>query len=221
MQKKENPRSKSSRSKSKSSSYPSKEKDLIVRAQILEVARKTVLKKGYMALSIRTLMAEIDYSPMVFYRYFTNKRALLHHLWVDIFEALIRSVEKHLDLSKPESGSRIKKIVIGNIEFWLNHPDKYKIVYLHPDYIEEEEEDRFFVDSPLIQSYLERLIQVVAWEKQSQKIGKNLSEMDILRSMVILVQGVCHSLVTVGEFPWGSHKKLYQTMVNIWYQGLK
>lgn len=221
VQKKENPNSKSFRSQSKNTSSPSQEKDLLVRAQILEVARKTVLKKGYEALSIRTLMAEIDYSPMVFYRYFTNKRSLLHHLWVDIFEALIHSVEKHLDLKKPESGSRIKKIVTGNIEFWLKHPDKYKIVYLHPDYIEEGEEDRFFVDSPLIQSYLERLIQVVAWEKQARRIGKDLSEMDILRSMVVLVQGVCHSLVTVGEFPWGSHKKLYQTMVNIWYKGLQ
>ncbi len=221
MQKKLKNKTLGSKRTSKTQNLVPKDKDLLVRSQILAVARKTVLKKGYEALSIRTLMAELEYSPMVFYRYFKNKRALLHHLWIDIFEVLIRSIEKHFDLSKPDKDSRIKKIVIGNIEFWLKNPDKYKIVYLLPDYLEDEENDGFFVDSPLIQSYLEKMLLVISWEKQAMKIGKDLSEMDILRSMVMLVQGVSHSLVTVSEFPWGPHQKLYQTFVNVWYKGLK
>ncbi len=198
----------------------SSEKEASIQSKILEVARRTVLSKGYDALSIRTLMEKLEYSPMVFYRYFKNKRALLHFLWEDIFAALIQSMEKNLDITKQTSESKIKKIASGNIEFWIKHPDKYKIVYLNPDFLEDNNEDLFFVQSPLIKDYLDRILTVISFEKKEKKIAKDLSDMDILRSMVILVQGVAHSLITVPEFQWGSDRRMYQMMVGIWYKGI-
>lgn len=178
-----------------------------------------VLEQGYPALSIRTLMAALEYSPMVFYRYFSSKRALLHHLWDDIYKELLTYCKQELDLAKPCKDSRIQKIVIKNIEFWLKYPDKYKIVHLNPDTVEESQ-DRFFVDSLVVQSYLQQLLKAIVSERETVSFRNDMSDEDILRSMAIAVQGIAHSLITVSEFPWGPHKRLYLLMVDIWYKGI-
>ncbi|MCG6145945.1 TetR/AcrR family transcriptional regulator [Leptospira bandrabouensis] len=196
-----------------------REKDFLVKTSVIDVARKMVLEHGYPALSIRTLMAALEYSPMVFYRYFPNKRALLHHLWDDIYKELLASCKVELDLQKPMKGSRIQKIALKTVDFWLKYPDKYKIVYLNPDTVEDSQ-DKFFVDSLSVQSYLKQLLAAIDWERKTVRFRNDMSDEDILRSMAIAVQGITHSLITVSEFPWGSHKRLCILIVDIWYKGI-
>ncbi len=72
----------------------SKDEMNIMRERILKAARELFAKQGYNSISMRTLASVAEMSPTSLYRFYPNKRAILVHIWGEIFEQLFKACSK-------------------------------------------------------------------------------------------------------------------------------
>lgn len=104
----------------------SEEKPL--RDEILEISRSMLFKDGYKSLSMRKIAKKAGVSATSIYLYFENKDHLLHTLIEESVEDLSRYIEEKA-LPVGNSIDRFKAIIRGYVEFGLNFPEKYEIIY--------------------------------------------------------------------------------------------
>jgi AcrR family transcriptional regulator len=69
---------------------------LLVREKIMQAVNRIVAEHGWMALTIRKVAKEIEYSPPIIYEHFENKEALLHELAKEAFTHLLEAFKKDI-----------------------------------------------------------------------------------------------------------------------------
>lgn len=99
-----------------------------LRDQILDISRHLLYQEGYKALSMRKIANQADVSATSIYLYFENKDHLLHTLIEESVEDLSRFIESKA-LSKTDSIERLKVITESYVQFALEFPEKYEIIY--------------------------------------------------------------------------------------------
>ncbi len=99
-----------------------------LRDQILDISRHLLYKEGYKSLSMRKIAKQANVSATSIYLYFENKDHLLHTLIEESVEDLSRFIEKKA-LSKTDSIERFKAITKSYVEFGIEYPEKYEIIY--------------------------------------------------------------------------------------------
>jgi AcrR family transcriptional regulator len=99
-----------------------------LRAQILEAARRIVVKDGFGALSMRKLAEAVDYTAGTIYLYFKDRDDIAAQLaGIGLGELLARIQEKatHRDPAR-----RILQLSRAYIEFALENPESYRLVFM-------------------------------------------------------------------------------------------
>lgn len=195
------------------------EKDAKIKYLITQEARSLLLEHGYRAISIRTIMKNIGYSPMMFYRFFETKRFMLHSIMEDIFIEFLRNIQPFI-ISNSKNINQLNILLSEIVEFWLKNPDKYKIVFLNIDEPEDQGDSEYFTESQIIQTILNEIDKMLVQYRKYNLFKENFSNNDILNSMIVMILGICHSLIILPEFPWGSEKELRENSIKIWCSGI-
>ncbi|RFU62883.1 TetR/AcrR family transcriptional regulator [Peribacillus glennii] len=102
------------------------------RERIMDTARSLFVKEGYQSVSMRKIAKELDYTHGAIYYHFENKAELFYALVKEDFSLLDGVLEKIL---RQDFGERekLRKILLGFIEFGLTHPNHYEIMFLTRD----------------------------------------------------------------------------------------
>jgi AcrR family transcriptional regulator len=103
-----------------------------LRVQALDAARHLIAAHGHREMSMRDIAAEVGCSVSTLYFHFANRDALIHTL---IDEGFQRWYEELLELQErcPEPYLLLEAIARTYIEFGLDNPELYEIMYLfHP-----------------------------------------------------------------------------------------
>jgi AcrR family transcriptional regulator len=114
-----------------------------LRDQILDISRHLLYKEGYKALSMRKIANQADVSATSIYLYFENKDHLLHTLIEEAVEDLSQFIESKA-LSKTDTIERLKVITESYVQFALDYPEKYEIIYkVRPDSMARYPKEKF------------------------------------------------------------------------------
>ncbi len=193
------------------------------RDEVVAIARELFVEQGYDAVSFRALAARTGCTPMALYGYFPSKLALLRYIWADIFRELFAATEA--ELRKPTTPPRkIKAYCRAWVNYWLEHPDNYRVVFLNQDLGTEEprpdlegSDQAFFADGELARSHLLLLMDVIdtGIRKGHLKAMDPLMQLQIVFSQLL---GLVHGLITIPEFGWSA--ELVETSVEVLLAGL-
>ncbi|MBP6677493.1 MAG: TetR/AcrR family transcriptional regulator [Paracoccus sp.] len=162
------------------------------RERIAAAARRLFAENGVQAVSIRNLASETGMSPMSFYRYFADRRAVLIQIWHDIFDSVFTMCHQAAQhWVEPEAALRAYCQVF--VRYWIERPDDYMMVFCERDLPSGGE--TFFANSKIVQSeliWMQSQLELVC-------IGDPRAELQQLVSSMI---GICHVHVTMPELGW-------------------
>ncbi|MBR30092.1 MAG: hypothetical protein CMN77_02180 [Spirochaetaceae bacterium] len=186
------------------------------RQHILAVARSLFQKDGYDAVTIRKIMEHTSRSPMMFYRYFPNKRAVIRYIWADILTAFFEHCKKSIAvIQSPEL--RLEAFLRAAIHFWLERPDDFRILYLNQDRLESDE-DSYFANEPEGYEQSEIIDELLLdWNPEMANQDLELARQYIIIKML----GISFSLIVLPELPWKPASTLIDESVKsvfLWLQ---
>lgn len=98
------------------------------RQQILEVARKLVLRDGHQKLSLREVARESGFSAPSLYEYFPNKQAIVDALAAQVAGKLFAALGKSLDGVRSE---RVALVALGTayVAWARKHPQDFLLMF--------------------------------------------------------------------------------------------
>ena len=164
------------------------------RYKIVEAAKILFVEQGYQSVSMRGLARSLNLSPTSLYRYYPNKRAILIHIWGELFNGLFQDCrEAAAGGSKPQDAL----VAYANcfVDYWVANPKNYMMVYGEID--QPKKGESFFADSEMVAVELAYLAELLA------KCGIANDKIELtLQQLICIMQGVCHSLVTIPELNW-------------------
>lgn len=119
------------------------EEELSLRDKLLKISRRLLLAEGYRALSMRKIAAEAGVSATSIYLHFSNKDDLIHTLIEEAVDELTQTIEREVS-EKQGCISRFKAAVQSYVNFALENPEKYEIIYLvQPDGMARYPKEKF------------------------------------------------------------------------------
>lgn len=95
---------------------------------VLEAARRIVLEEGFDGLSMRKIADAIEYAPGTIYLYFESREAIAHELCRQGFVELLGAMPAPGSIADPEE--RLHEIGRRYIEFGLEHPETYRLIFM-------------------------------------------------------------------------------------------
>lgn len=98
-----------------------------LKEQILNAAKKILLKSGKEGLTIRKIAADIEYSPATIYLYFQDKDQILHEL-MEMGFMLMNKGMVHAFAEK-DPVKRIREIGRAYVRFGIENKDWYDIMF--------------------------------------------------------------------------------------------
>src|SRR5882724_12220629 len=101
-----------------------------LREKILATAREMFASEGVEAVSMRKIADRIEYSATSIYQYFPDKDGLLREICERDFAAL---AESGLRVARePDPLARLRKLGRAYVEFALEHPSSYRLMFMTP-----------------------------------------------------------------------------------------
>lgn len=186
-----------------------------LRERLLDAARDLFATNGFESVSIRKIAERAGCPTMTFYGYFKSKRALLRHLWDDIFAELEAYAGATVNLEPPSK--RLAAFVRAMIDYWLEHPGSYRVVFMNQDVVEADD-DEFYVlqfDVRKRFSLMETLIEMGKADQTFRDIDTEV----LSQVLVTTTIGVVHALITIPELPW-RREELISTSIDLLLRGL-
>lgn len=101
---------------------------LNLRDKILVISRHLLFTKGANALSMRKIANKVGVSATSIYLHFENKNELIHTLIDESINELGASIEQAVKKGV-NSIDKLNNAIYGYINFALNNPEKYDIIY--------------------------------------------------------------------------------------------
>ncbi|GGE35394.1 hypothetical protein GCM10011391_12650 [Pullulanibacillus camelliae] len=106
----------------------------LTKEKILETARDLFVLEGYQHVTMRQVAKSLGYSHGSLYYHFKNKAELFYSLVVKDFGLLNETLDKILNEDKDaDVENKLKRILLGYIEFGIRHPNHYRIMFLIQD----------------------------------------------------------------------------------------
>lgn len=109
-----------------------------LREEILDATRQLLVLNGYEATSIRNIAAKVGCSPGILYHYFEDKPAIVAHLVRETFQKLSARLAAIREDSSPVL-DRLRRALRAYVEFGLEHPHHYAILFMKTDSWHENE----------------------------------------------------------------------------------
>ncbi|MGB4342778.1 MAG: TetR/AcrR family transcriptional regulator [Moraxellaceae bacterium] len=169
---------------------------------IIKIAQSLFANDGYQAVSMRKIAEMAGMGTMTLYKYFPNKNAILHYIWADFFDELFEQVRADIS-KKNDAKSKLRQMCITYLEYWIEHKDRFRIVFLNED--RASSSDEFFINHANIKE--EILLVVGPLVKDLLKSVDGASMMVFLESLMCFVNGIALNVITISEYPWSNHEK--------------
>lgn len=187
-----------------------------LRARLLDAARELFATHGFESVSIRKIAERAGCPTMTFYGYFKSKRALLRHLWEDVFAELEAHAVAAAD-AEQHPDKRLAAFVRAMIDYWLDHPGSYRIVFMNQDVVEADDDEFYVVQFDIRQRFavMERLIETGKADQTFRDIDTEV----LSQLLVTTTIGVVHALITIPELPW-RREELISTNIDLLLRGL-
>jgi AcrR family transcriptional regulator len=187
-----------------------------LRERLLNAAWALFTTNGYESVSIRKIAERAGCPTMTFYGYFKSKRALLRHLWDGVFAELeaYATAAANTEQGPPE---RLAAFVRGMIDFWLEHPDSYRLVFMNQD-VEEADDDGFYVVQFDVRKRFALMESLIEMGKADQTFRRIDTEV-LSQVLVTTTIGIVHALVTIPEAPW-RRQELIATSIDLLLRGV-
>jgi AcrR family transcriptional regulator len=105
-----------------------------LKKEILSAAKELFTEKGYEATSIRAIAEKIEYSPATLYLYYKDKNEIVHALHQEGFKLLVGHFQVLDTIAQPFE--RLKAMGRAYIQFALQNPDVYKLIFIMEEPLE-------------------------------------------------------------------------------------
>ncbi|CAM6002060.1 unnamed protein product [Sphagnum balticum] len=170
-----------------------------LRQEIIDQARKLFASDGYEAITMRKIAHRIRYSPTTIYLYFQNKEELVRAIADEDyanFAALLKQKAKHKNPI-----IQLKQIANAYIDFGLQHPDHYRLMFMTPfallsEHQSELEEGNFQHDAySFLVNTVQRAIEI---RPASKTIDSHL----IAQTFWAGLHGLVAQRISLGDEPW-------------------
>lgn len=181
-----------------------------VRERLLAAARRLFAEEGFEAVSMRRIAAAADCSPMNLYGYFRSKNDLLRHVWDDFFAELFERIAQATRRGTP--AQRLRRACAAYVDYWCEQPERYRMVYLNQDQAAAGEQ--LYVDaSPIVERFalFRELVEAV----QNSGAGRRGDPQLQAEALLCALLGLCHSVVTIPEYPWQPRARLLDTALGL------
>jgi len=101
-----------------------------IRERILDAARELFVECGYEGDTMRKVAERIEYSPTTIYLHFADKETLFRELCGADFAQLAAAFQ---DLAlNPDPLERLRACAMAYIQFAVEHPNQYRLMFLTP-----------------------------------------------------------------------------------------
>ena len=164
---------------------------------------------------MRRIAADAGLSTMNLYDYFPSKNEIIRAMWERFFTKCFNKVENAvLSVAARETLRRIEVACDAYVHYWLEHPDEYRAIFMIEDRVEDQE--HFFVDtSPIMARYLIFTELMMAHHGQAMTTAADHPLRDRARALICGLNGICHMLITVKEYPWPPVPRLLAQLLRI------
>jgi len=169
------------------------------RDRIIAVARALFVEQGFEAVSIRKIAERAGCPPMTFYVVFKSKRELLRHIWEDVFADLLQACAAVVEAADGAE-AKLTALFRAMSDYWLAHPDNYRVVFMHQDKVASSEE-AYYVESSGIEERL-RLVDALIAEGVAEGVFAATDPALSAQVLLVAMVGLAHALITIPEFPW-------------------
>lgn len=179
-----------------------------MRSKIEACAVELFRSEGYAAVSMRRLAKDVGCSPMTLYSYFDSKIDILRALWTQVFDELFAGLEPILS-SSHEPSERLEALASGYVEYWLEHPEHYRMVFLSEG-VSQPEVDVFLDSAETSQrfgAFYELVAQACARELSA---SETKTRGDYLLSAL---HGIAHCRITMSGYPWSPAEDLIRLAI--------
>ncbi len=174
--------------------------------EIVNAANSLFIERGYEAVSMRKLAQALQVSTMSLYRYFPSKRAILVHIWANIFETVFKNCRR-ASLGAVGENHKLIAYAVEFVQYWQKHPEHYQMIYGEID--KPNAEERFFIDEDLV------LQEVSFVEELLLRAGVSTARVKLSgQQFLCIIHGVSHSLVTIPELHWSPPQQLITGLIN-------
>jgi AcrR family transcriptional regulator len=175
---------------------------LDTRQRILDAARELFATEGYDAVTMRKIADRIEYTPTAIYFHFEDKDALIRELCAADFLALAQAFQPIALV--PDPIERIKRTGSAYIEFALAHPNHYRLMFMTPRPMGEEDLQEYGVEkgNPAQDAYA-FLRQAVVEALASERFHAGLDDPDLIcQTLWAGVHGVAALHIALAGDPW-------------------
>ena len=182
-----------------------------IRERILDAARKLFAARGVAGLSIRAIASRANMPAMTLYTYFPGKMGIVRALWSEALGPLFVAMES-AGKSETDPKTRLRKVAQTFIDYWMEFPDRYKIIFLIEDR-REKEDDKWFIEESDV-------VPVLFGFKELIAAARNDPGRDYQRdaeALVCMLIGITHLLVGVPEYPWKSSDAYIDVAMRAFY----
>lgn len=196
-----------------------KQKDTL-RREIMTAARELFVEHGYDSVSMRKVADKIEYSPTTIYLYFKDKKDLLINICEETFAHLHQSLEK-IENASGDPLVCLKKGMRAYIEFGLQHPSDYTMVFItSPGSYDEELAEEYKFEGSMGQRAFSHLENMVTQCIQQGKIKKG-DPATISQTIWASLHGLTSLLIGHKDFPFVAQDKLINSVINTMVKGLQ
>lgn len=185
-----------------------------MRDRIVTAARRLFLRDGVEAVSMRNVAAEVGCSPMALYRYFANKQDILWQVW-DVFLDELFARLQHVRADRPRE--RLAQLALGYLDYWLDHPERFLIVFLQPDL--EPGGTRRYLESGDIVRRFALFTDTVVQAQAAGELGAGSAEA-IAQGLICAVQGLALNYITIPDYPWHDRAAVSGLVVRSYLAGI-
>ena len=185
-----------------------------LRAATLSAARELIKQEGYEGLTLRKLAKRMQCSPMALYTYFADKQALLTALALEGFQKLAKRQE---GTSRGEPLSALRKIMLNHIAFAQENPTEYRILFLseRTPAVAKKTREEIQENNPAFRL----LFKCVQW---CLKAGVLRGDAFAISTIALTAaHGAASLLITLPDFPFGSHRRYAEQVVATTLSGLQ
>jgi AcrR family transcriptional regulator len=164
---------------------------LELRQTIVDAARDLFVKEGFDRVSMRRIAEAIEYSPTAIYLHFPDKDALFRAICREDFDRLAGAFLKLREIADPVE--RIRQIGLSYIQFGLQHPNHYRLMFMTPADVQPQAEDLARKDDPTHDAYA-LLKDAVTQAMKDSAFHSHLKDVELLAQTL---WAGCHGVVSL------------------------
>ena len=188
------------------------EQEAEIRTRVTEIAAQIFRDEGLEGLSMRRIAREAGVSPMSLYDYFTSRNEIIRSIWERFFARCFARLERAVKQCRSGPRARLEAGCGAYVRYWLDHPDEYRAVFMIEDKIEKQE--RYFVETSSIMNRYRIFADLLSAQDPDLASNPEALRQRTL-ALVCALNGVCHMLVTVSEYPWPPPARILEHILRI------